>query len=285
MVRHLCVLICAILLVSGFAWADTKKSKRRNTSQKDRETALRARQAQATIQAAERQIAAARRVLAAAQSDSAEAKADLTAALAKLKVASDEFRGAQSTSRHLASDLAEIEQEILDENKDEAAFAAATKAVESARRDLENIEQRVLAEPAVRSVLSGLSDGQMATVKRSTLEARPEYAAARKQLDVAAEALNRRRRQVFESDPDWKEASAALALARKEETDAQEKTRSSGAGRTDASQTIRDSAEAATQARATIARAEAVIKSAERQAKAAKQQAQGKNAPKNKNKR
>jgi chromosome segregation ATPase len=284
MFRQCCVLIGLVAMIGSLAAADGKKGKR-NTSKNDRAAAMKARQAQATIQAAERQIAAAKRVLAAAESSSKEAKGDLAAALKKLNEASDEFRDAQSTSRHLAKDLAEIEQEILDENKDAPAFPAATKAVESARAELQSVEQRILAEPSVRAILAGLSDMQLANVKRTTLEARSEYTAARAKLEAAAEALGQRRRQLFESDPDWKEASEALAMARKEEQEAQEKTRASGAGRTDASETIRDSADAAAQARATITRAEAVIKTAERQAKAAQQQAKNKNAAKNKNKR
>src|SRR5438046_914725 len=120
-------------------------------------SAMRGRQQQFVNQAANAQLNAAKQVLAAAESTGGGAQAKLDSSLAKLREEAQKFHEAQSTTRHAAKELAEIETEILGEQKDDSPYAKAHKQVEAARNKLQAVEERILAEPAVQLKLSGLT--------------------------------------------------------------------------------------------------------------------------------
>ena len=209
----------------------------------------------------------------------------LEAALAHLKTEADQFRDAQSTTRHLAKELAEVEQEILEEQKDDSVYAKTFKQVATARLKLAPIEERILNESAVQTQLAGLSGVKLAETKASILERRIEYGQSKSEFDSAARELARIRTELFQADKDWQEAAAALAQARKDEKDAEDDTRGGATIRTASTLKIKNSAEATAAARAAIAQAEKVIKAAERNDKNSKNQPrETKKTPDKKNK-
>jgi hypothetical protein len=174
------------------------------------------------------------------------------------------LRDAESTTRHLAKELAEIEEEILDEQADDSAYARSTSRVSETRDQVAKLEERILGEETVQSQLAGLSGGDLLDKRKALLEQRPEYARVKNEFNAAAGELAKIRNDLFQRDPDWKQASVALAEARREEREAETKTRSSASTRVSAGSTAKDAAEAAAAARAAIARSEAIIRAAER---------------------
>src|SRR6476659_3489174 len=134
---------------------------RRRSSYSHNYAAARQRQQQAVIQAATAQLNAAKQVLAAAESTGGAAQSKLDAAVAKLRDSSQQFHDAQSTTRHLAKELSEIENEILGEQKDDSPYAKAGKDVEAYRNKLKEVEQRILAESEVKLTLVGLTGSKL----------------------------------------------------------------------------------------------------------------------------
>jgi len=222
--------------------------------------AARARQQQIVVRAATAQLNAAKEVLAAAESTGGAAQSKLNSALARLRDEAQKFHDAQSTTRHLAKELAEIEHDILEEQKEGSEYAQASKRVEVARTKLNEIEQRIMAEPEVQSKLSGLTGSKLDETRASILSLRTDYLIAKDDLATAGSEMSRIRSELFHSDKDWKEAAEALAQARKEERAAEEMTHSGTSGRVGALQTVKSAGEAAAAARAAIAQAEAAIK-------------------------
>jgi hypothetical protein len=223
-------------------------------------SAVRARMQQATAQAASAQLAAAKQVLTAAESTGESAQSKLDAAVAKLKEKSQQFHEAQSTTRHLAKELAEIESDILGEQKDDSPYAKAKLEVEAARRKLKEIEERALSEQSAQLELTGLSGSKFFDKKTSILELNLEYLQAKAALEAAGSELARIRFELFKNDKDWKDAAEALTQARKDEKEAEEKTHAGSLGRMGTLHTIRNANEAAAAARIAIAQAEAVLK-------------------------
>src|SRR6478735_9397375 len=103
---------------------------RRRSNQSHNYSAIRARQQQAAVQAATAQKKAAEQVLKAAESTGSGAQAKLADALSKLRQEAEKFHDAQSTTRHAAKELAEIEQEILEEQAEDSPYRQASKRVE-----------------------------------------------------------------------------------------------------------------------------------------------------------
>jgi chromosome segregation ATPase len=248
------------MLIAGLVAVRKADAYRRYRHSSYSYSAARARQQQAVVRAATAQLNAAKDVLAAAQLSGGAAQSKLNASLAKLREEAQKFHDAQSTTRHLAKELAEIEQDIIEEQKDDSPYSKAGKQVETARAKLKEIEQRVLAEPDVQSRLSGLTGGKLDETKASILSLRTEYLIAKSDLATAGSELARIRSELFQADKDWKEAAEALTQARKDERAAEEMTHSGASGRVGALQTAKSAGEAAAAARAAIAQAEAVIK-------------------------
>jgi hypothetical protein len=280
-----------IVLVLIIGWGGTSQAdppRRQDRSRGDaaararQQQAARARQQQAAVQAATAQLKAAKEVLAAAESTGEAAQAKLNASLAKLKEAAEKSRDAQSTTRHLAKELAEIEEDILEEQTENSPFIQASQRVETARTRLSEVEQRILAEPDVKSQLSGLESSKLGEIKASILKSRTEYQVAKADLDGAGSDLARIRSELFQGDKDWKEAAEALTKARAEERAAEAMTHSGASGRAGATQTVKNAAEAAAAARVAIAQAERVIKLADANRK---QKSPAKSSPKSKNKK
>src|SRR2546423_15553064 len=119
-------------------------------------SAMRSRQQMFVNQAANAQLNAAKQVLAAAESKEGAVQSKLDASLGKLREESQKFHEAQSMTRHAAKELAEIEQEILEEQKEDSPYAKATKLVEAARKKLKDLEEQILEEQNVKLQLSGL---------------------------------------------------------------------------------------------------------------------------------
>jgi electron transport complex protein RnfC len=262
----LLTLICLVAI--NLSLADQPKNKnakrRRDANAK---AAAKEKQEEATLRAARAQKSAAEKVLAAAESKGADAQSKLDSSLAKLKEESDQFHDAQSTARHLAKELAEIEQEIIDEQTADSPYAKASKEVETARAKLVAIEERILAEADVQSQLAGLSGVKLVEKQTALLSLRPDYIPAKTALETAGANLTRLRNELFQNDSDWKEASEALAKARKEEQEAEAQTRGPTSGRISIAKSAKNAAEAAAQARAAIAQADKVIRNIENRQK------------------
>jgi chromosome segregation ATPase len=234
---------------------------------------------QQTIQAAQQQLAAARQVLAAAEAEGSSGKAKLDSALSKLRESSQQFKEAQSTSRHLAKQLAEIEQELLDDQGAGTPMDKATKKLDAARQKLTATEERVLAKPDNESQIAGLTGGKLLEKKTSLLKLEPDYVGAKSDFDAAAAEMSRTRTDLFKSDKDWKETNEALIEARKQEHAAEQKTHEGTGGRVSTTKKVESAAEVAAEARAMIAQAEAVLR-----ANGVNPNPANKQQPKNKNK-
>jgi chromosome segregation ATPase len=267
-----------ILLATCLIWADLASGapRRRRTAAQHHNAAQQARQ-QAMVRAAQAQIEAAQKVLAAAQSKGNQAQAELRSALARMQKAADDFRDAQSTTRHLAKELAEIESDILDEQPPDSPFAKAAQRVSLARQKLSQLEEQVLSQESVARELEALSGAERAQRRTAILSAHPDYKTIKEELDQAVSEMDRIRRQLFQNDPDWREASKALQQARDEEKAAQAQIKSAGHTKAEAGQSVASADQAIAAARAAIAQAEAVLR-------AARANPQGK-APSNNNKK
>jgi len=252
------LLVFAVLAFALCAAGQAQAYRRRGHSYNY--AAARQRQQQAVVQAALAQRSAAQQVLAAAESTGGAAQSKLTAALSKLRESSQQFHDAQSTTRHLAKELAEIENEILGEQTSDSPYAKAGKEVEAARAKLNQAEERILAEQKVQLQLEGLTGNKLQEKKASIFELRPEHIEAKAALDAAASSASHIRTSLFQNDKHWKEAAEALTKARKEEKEAEEKTHAGTSGRIGNTQTVKNASEAAAAARAAIAQAEAVIR-------------------------
>jgi chromosome segregation ATPase len=250
-------------LTASLVWADLAAGapRRRRSAAQHRQSAQQARQ-QAMVRAAQAQIEAAKQVLAAAQSKGNQAQAELRSALARMQKAADDFRDAQSTVRHLAKELAEIESDILDEQPPDSPFGKAAQRVSLARQKLNQLEEQILSQEAVARELDALSGAERAQRRMAILSANSDYAAVKEELAQAVDEMERIRRQLFQNDPDWREASKALQEAREEEKAAQAKTRSAGHDKAEAGQSLREADQAVAAARAAIAQAEAVLRAA-----------------------
>jgi hypothetical protein len=262
--RSLLVGLLALGLVATSFADQASANRRRRGSSRGRSynrTAIMNAQRQATINAANAQIAAAKQVLAAAETTGGNYQARLDAALAKLTDSAARFHEAQSTTRHLAKDLAEIENEIIEDQAADSPYAKAGLALDAARQKLQAVEQAILAEPDVKLQLSGLSAEKRAERQATLLSFRADYLLAKNALEAAGSEHDRIRRELFREDADWKAAAEALTEARNEEKAAEEKTHSGASGRVGDSQKVRNATEAAAAARTAIARAEAVLRS------------------------
>jgi hypothetical protein len=235
--------------------ADRRKGKK-NYSKAD----VRERQQQAAIKAATAQLNAAKQVLAAAESKGSGAQAKLDASIARLRDAADTFRDAQSTSRHLARELAEIEQEILEEQSADSPYAKARLALEAARKKQAEVEERIVSESDVQKQLLHLSGVKLVDARTAILERRAEYLTAKAAVEAEADTVAKIRSQLFQGDSHWREAAEALKAARLEEGEAESMTHAGASGRVGAQSTVKDAAEATATARRAIAQAEAVIK-------------------------
>jgi myosin heavy subunit len=221
---------------------------------------MRARQQQYLNQAANAQLNAAKQVLSAAESTGGGAQSKLDTALSKLRDEAQKFHEAQSTTRHAAKELAEIEQEILEEQKEDSSYTKAAKQVEAARKKLKDIQDRIESDGGVQVQLQGLSGAKLAETRDSILKSHADYLDAKAGLEIDAGELSRIRHELFQADKHWKEAADTLVQARKEESAAEQMTHSGSSGLQGMHTTIRNASEAAAFARAAMAQAEAVLR-------------------------
>jgi hypothetical protein len=249
-----------MLVSSGNLAVGQQNQNRKRGKQSNNQAAARERQQQAAVKAATAQLNAAKQVLAAAESKGAGAQAKLDSALAKLREEGSRFREAQSTSRLLAKELAEIEDEILEEQSANSPYAKAKLALEAARSKMNSLEDRIMRLAATQSALAGLTGTKYVEAKTAALGVHADYLMAKNAFETEADLLAKIRSDLFQTDKDWKEASAALTQARKEESEAELMTHSGASGQVSGKATVKDSAEAAATARAAIAQAEKVIK-------------------------
>ncbi len=260
----LSLLVVMMVVISASAEQKTaeqrKAEQRRRARQQQNYAAIRERQQQAAIQAAQSQKNAAQQVLKAAEATGEGAQAKLDAALAKLRNEADQLRDAESTTRQAAKELAEIEAEILEEQEAGSPYQTAFQAMETVRRSLTEMENRILAEPKSQSQLPGLTGSKMVDGKKAILDLRSEYLVIKAEFTIKASVVAKIRTELFQADAHWKGASDALAEARREEQAAENDTRGASSGRVGLNLKARNATEAAAAARAAIAHADAVIK-------------------------
>src|ERR1044072_2544294 len=132
------VLIAVLSLLAGHPHrhASAQGNKNNNNNRRSNSNARARAQAanqQAMIKAAQQQLAAGKELLAAAESKGDKAKSKLDSALAKMRESSKDFHDAQSTSRKLAKELAEIEQDLIDEQKPDSPYGKASDRLDKAR--------------------------------------------------------------------------------------------------------------------------------------------------------
>jgi len=256
-------IVCFVVITAGLnvaGEAQAYRGHRRRGSYSHSYAAARQRQQQYMVQAATAQKNAAEKVLAAAQSTGGAVQSKLDAALSKLRDEAQKFHDAQSTTRHLAKELAEIENEIIEEQKDDSPYAKASKETEAARKSLKDAEARILSEPAVQVELSSFTGSTLIEKRASILALRPEYLQAKAALESSGSQMAHIRTELFQNDKDWKEAAEALTQARKDEKAAEEKTHGGTSGRIANLEKVKNASEAAAAARAAIAQADSVIK-------------------------
>ena len=254
-------IVCFLVVICGWNLAGEAQAYRRHRSSYSHNYyAARQRQQQVMIQAATAQKNAAQQVLNAAEAKGGAAQSKLDAALSKLRDEAQKFHDAQSTTRHLAKELNEIENEIVSEQKDDSPYAKASKQTEAARKKLKETEEAILSEPDVQKELTGSVGSRLFEKKASILELHSEYMLAKAALESEASQLSKIRSELFQSDKDWKEAAEALTQARKDEKAAEEKTHGGTSGRIANLEKVKSASEAAAAARAAIAQADAVIR-------------------------
>lgn len=222
--------------------------------------AIRQRQQQSMVQAALAQRNAAQQVLAVAETTGGGAQDKLNSALSKLREEAQKFHEAQSTTRQAAKELAEIEEEILDEQPADSPYKQSLKKVEAARQNLKLVEERILAEPAMQAKLAGLSGTSLMEAKAKVFEFNDKYLMAKNELAEQGSEVAKIRGELFQADKHWKEAAESVTQARKDEKEAEEHTHGGASGRVGLSLKAKSAAEAATVARAAIAQAEAVLR-------------------------
>jgi hypothetical protein len=258
-IRGLRITLLALAVAAGISGASPAQAYRRY-GRSYGYSAMRARQQMFINQAASAQLNAAKQVLSAAESTGNNAQSKLDASIAKLREEAQKFHEAQSMARHAAKELAEIEQEILEEQKEDSPYAKTSKLVEAARKKLKDIEQRVLEEPNARLQLSGMTGAKLAEERESILSRHAEWLEAKTALEMEAATLAHIRSELFQNDKHWKEAAETLAQARKDESAAEQMTHSGASGKIGLSSTVKNAAEAAAFARAAMAQAEAVLR-------------------------
>jgi hypothetical protein len=219
-----------------------------------------ARQRQFMHQAAAAQINAARQVLANAESTGSAARAKIEASLAKLRDEAQKFHDAQSVTRHAAKELAEIETEIIDEQTPDSPYKQAVKNLEAVRQNLNQAEERILADSTIQAKLAGLTGVSLQEAKRKILELDGSYLVAKDELHATGNSVAHLRTELFQADKHWKEAAETLTQARKDEKAAEEMTHSGASGRVGLTWTAKNASEAAAVARAAIAQAEGVLR-------------------------
>ncbi|HEY2413708.1 MAG TPA: hypothetical protein VGI40_15770 [Pirellulaceae bacterium] len=223
-------------------------------------SAIRQRQQQTVIQAALAQRNAAQQVLAAAQATGGGAQDKLNSALSKLRDEAQKFHDSQSTTRQAAKELAEIEEDILDEQAADSPYKQGLKKVEEARRNVQQAEDRIVAEPAVQAKLAGLSGNNLQEAKNKIFEFDDNYQTAKGELSAQGSASAKIRTELFQADKHWKEAAESLTQARKEEKEAEGNTHGGTSGRVGLNLKAKSAGEAAATAKAAIAQAEAVLR-------------------------
>src|SRR5262249_21271417 len=180
---------CAVVIVAVVLHRDASAYYRHRRGYSYNSGAVRARMQQATAQAASAQLTAAKQVLAAAESTGEAAQSKLDSAIAKLKEKSQQFHEAQSTTRHLVKELAEIESDMRGKQKHDAPYAKAKLEVAAARRKLKDVEERVLSEQSAQLELTGLSGSRFYDKKTSILDLNADYIQAKAVLDAAGSEL------------------------------------------------------------------------------------------------
>src|SRR5689334_8895192 len=113
------IFLLAMILISAAAPLSPAQAYRRY-GRSYSYSAMRGRQQMFVNMAANAQLNAAKQVLDAAEATGSSAQSKLDASLAKLREEAQKFHEAQSLTRHAAKELAEIEQEILEEQKDDS---------------------------------------------------------------------------------------------------------------------------------------------------------------------
>lgn len=216
---------------------------------------------QAMIQRAQAQITAAKQVLSAAEYKGANAQAKLSVSLGKLQESASEFRQAHETEHGLAKDLAEIQNEILDEQSADSPYALAQQEVASAKRELEAIKSRILSQPEVSSKLASQQGIALYHLTSNELATHPEYLGAKVRLDKAAADIDRIRRELFRADEDWRLTAEALTQAKQDIQTAEQEAKTSGMSRLGPLSDYRTASNAAAAARAVIAQAEGTLRS------------------------
>jgi hypothetical protein len=254
-------LAMGLALVANTIWLQPVSAyPRRRSNHSHNYSAMYARQQQAAVQAAMAQKNAAEQVLKAAEATGSGAQSKLADALLKLRQEAEKFHDAQSTTRHAAKELAEIEQEIIEEQTEDSPYRQATKRVETARQKLKAVEDRILSEPAVEAKLAALSSVALVDARANILSLREDYLVPKEDFNTEANALAKLRSELFQADQHWKEAAESLTHARKLEKDAEENTHGGTSGRVGLNLKAKNAAEAAAAARVAIAQADAVIK-------------------------
>src|SRR5205085_1729184 len=99
------------------------------------------------------------------------------------------------------------------------------------RQNLQQVEDRVLADSGVEAKLAGLNGVNLQKAKTKTLEFDDRYLVAKAELHSQGGTAARIRSELFQADKHWKEAAETLTQARKDEKAAEEMTHSGASGR------------------------------------------------------
>jgi septation ring formation regulator EzrA len=177
-----------------------------------------------------------------------------------LRGEAEKFHEAQSTTRQAAKELAEIEEDILDEQAADSPYKQGLKKVEQARQNLKQVEERIVGESAVQAKLAGLSGNSLSEAKNKIFEFDDSYQAAKGELSAQGSGLAKIRSELFQADKHWKEAAESLTQARKDEKEAEGNTHGGASGRVGLNLKAKNAGEAAATAKAAIAQAEAVLR-------------------------
>lgn len=246
----------AILLAVALACPTLEAAYRRRRGPSPTARAYR----QSMINAAQAQISAGKQVLSAAEAKGADADVRLNSALTKLRSASEELKSAKKDTRELAKQLKEVEKEILADEPADSEYGLARAALDDAKAKLTSLEKELLSKPEVEAKLKSLSGPDLSEAKAKIFDASTEHTLAKLTVTGQARQLEQIVTKVYHEHEDWNHLAEALADAHKEESQAKDRTVSSGASKLDPAQDLRKATNAAAAARNAIAQGEAVLK-------------------------
>lgn len=258
--RFRCLLLILPLLALTVSSADAQRRGRSN-----RGAAMAKAMREQTIKAAQAQYAQAESLLSIAMSNGSGAEGRLSAVIAEMQHSANEFRQARSQEIDLKKELAEIEADILKEQKSESDYVRFQTELQDKKGQLARLESKLLGTTefaAKKATLLKSTEGPaaVAAYRKETLDHDSEYTTLKLRVEELNVTLGKLKRELFTNDSEWKETHDAMVEAHKDVDEANGEVYKKAPDRMDPLRDIKSAKQAAAAARTVMAQAEAVLK-------------------------